>query len=35
MLVGLEKWSPWHGELGNDVDGDTVHRLRMRAQPAE
>ena len=37
MLVGLEEWSPWHGELGNDVDGDlpAAPSPRMRAQPAE
>jgi len=40
MLVGLEMWSPWHGELGNDVDGDLPAapppgKTRMQAQPAE
>jgi hypothetical protein len=22
ILVGLEAWSPWRGEMGKDVDGD-------------
>jgi uncharacterized protein len=40
ILVGLEKWSPWHDELGNDVDGDLLAtpppgKTRMHAQPAE
>ncbi len=40
MLMGLETWSPWHGELGNDVDGDLLvtpppGKTRMHAQPAE
>jgi hypothetical protein len=40
ILVGLETWSPWHGELGNDVDGDLLAtppqgKTRMHAQPAE
>ena len=40
ILVGLEMWSPWRGELGNDVDGDLPAvpppgKARMDAQPAE
>ena len=40
ILVGLEMWSPWRNELGNDVDGDLPAtplpgKTRMHVQPAE
>jgi hypothetical protein len=39
VLVALEKWKPWRGEMGHDVDGDlspaTAATRRMRVQPAE
>lgn len=40
ILLGLEMWSPWHSELGYDVDGDLLAapapgKTRMHAQPAE
>jgi len=40
ILMGLEKWSPWRDELGNDVDGDLrasppQGKIRMHAHPAE
>jgi uncharacterized protein len=40
ILVGLEIWSPWQSELGNDVDGNLLAtplpgKARMHAQPAE
>ena len=40
ILVALEAWTPWRGELGNDVDGDLPAAARprqttMRPQPAE
>lgn len=40
ILVGLEMWSPWRNELGNDVDGDLPvapppGKTRMHVQPAE
>ena len=39
-LVALEAWSPWRGEMGNDVDGDLPTspppgRASMHTQPAE
>ncbi|MGC1094104.1 MAG: YeeE/YedE thiosulfate transporter family protein [Pseudolabrys sp.] len=40
ILIGLEIWSPWQSELGNDVDGDLPAaappgKTRMHPQPAE
>lgn len=40
ILVALEAWSPWRGEMGNDVDGDLPTspppgRASMHTQPAE
>ena len=40
ILVGLEAWSPWRGEMGKDVDGDLPAspppgKASMHAQPAE
>ena len=40
ILVGLEKSSPWHAELGNDMDGDIPAAQRdgkvgIKVQPAE
>ena len=40
ILVVLEAWTPWRGELGNDVDGDLPAsvppgKATMHAQPAE
>jgi hypothetical protein len=40
ILVALEAWSPWRGEMGNDVDGDLPTspppgRVSMHTQPAE
>ena len=39
-LVALEAWSPWHGEMGKNVDGDLPAspppgKASMHAQPAE
>jgi hypothetical protein len=38
-LVALEKWKPWRGEMGRDVDGDlsptAASARRMHPQPAE
>lgn len=38
VLIALERWRPWRGELGRDVDGDvdTTRATRsVRIQPAE
>jgi len=40
ILVALEAWAPWRGELGSDVDGDLPSsapptKATMHAQPAE
>lgn len=39
ILVGLEAWRPWRGEMGNDVDGDLAPGApttsNIRAVPAE
>jgi len=40
ILIALEAWAPWRGELGNDVDGDLPvsmppEKTTMHAQPAE
>jgi hypothetical protein len=40
ILVALEAWSPWRGEMGKDVDGDLPaspppRKASMHAQPAE
>ena len=40
ILVGLEAWSPWRGEMGKDVDGDLpasppARKASTHPQPAE
>jgi uncharacterized protein len=40
ILIALEIWSPWHDEMGHDVDGDlprrkTSAKTGTHAQPAE
>ncbi len=40
ILAVLEAWTPWRGELGNDVDGDLPtsvppRKATLHAQPAE
>ena len=40
ILVAIEAWAPWRGELGNDVDGDLPSsappaKTTLHTQPAE
>jgi hypothetical protein len=40
ILVALERWKPWRGEMGNDVDGDIASTpaataRNVHAVPAE
>lgn len=40
ILVALEAWTPWRGELGNDVDGNlqsiaSIEKPSLHTQPAE